>query len=243
MFITFEGVEGSGKTTQAARLVERLRAEGFAARRTHEPGGTPLANAVRALLLHPERVLSALQDVELVPAPDAAAGTDTPDAMLPETELFLFSAARAQHVARIRDWMKAGEQVVCDRFADATLAYQGYGRGLDLGVIREVERIATGGLQPDLTLLLDLLPEEGQRRKQPALVRSTGQLSLFDAEAGGEWNRLDQEKLRFHRQVRKGYLALAEAEPQRWAVLNAKLSPDELAALIWAEVAPRLSRA
>jgi dTMP kinase len=243
MFITFEGIEGSGKTTQAARLVERLRAEGFATQRTHEPGGTPLADAVRALLLHPEQVLRALEDTAILPARELLDVAASPEEMLPETELFLFSAARAQHVARIRAWLVAGEQVVCDRFADATLAYQGYGRGLDLDTIRVLERVATHGLRPDVTFLLNLPAEESQRRKYPALVRSTGQLSLFDPDAGGEWNRLDKEQLRFHKRVHKGYLALAEAEPARWTVLDATAPPDELAERIWAEVARRLKAA
>jgi dTMP kinase len=258
MFITLEGIEGSGKTTQAARLVERLCAEGFAARRTREPGGTPLADAMRALLLHPEPALHALEAEELVPPRETSEDAAGPETVLPETELFLLSAARVQHVVRIRAWLEAGEHVVCDRFADATLAYQGYGRGLDLDMIRAVGRVATGGLTPDLTLLLDLPAEEGQRRKHPALLRSLGQLNLFESGAraekgprhrereqaqGGEWNRLDQEALPFHERVRDGYLALAAAEPERWVVLDAGLLPDALAERIWAAVAPRLRRA
>jgi dTMP kinase len=256
MFITLEGIEGSGKTTQAARLVERLHAEGFPARRTREPGGTPLADAMRALLLRPEPVLRALADAELVPARDASEEAASPESVLPETELFLLSAARAQHVARIHAWLEAGEHVVCDRFADATLAYQGYGRGLDLDMIRGVERVATGGLAPELTLLLDLPAEEGQRRKHPALVRSLNQLSLFapgtrvekgprrrerEQAKGGEWNRLDQEALPFHKCVREGYLALAAEEPKRWVVLDATQPPDALAEQVWQAVAARLT--
>lgn len=270
MFITFEGVEGSGKSTQVARLVARLRAAGRAARATREPGGTPLADAMRALLLHPEAAQRALAAADLVPGPtatlEAAAtapapatehATVEPEQVHPVTELFLLSAARVQHVARIRAWLAAGEVVVCDRFADATLAYQGYGRGLDLATIREVERLATGGLSPDLTILLDLPPSDGQRRKQPARARALGQLNLFDTGPapqpaqdqrkrppdgrGGEWNRLDEEALPFHQRVRDGYLALAGAEPERWAVLDAALSPDTLEAAVWAVVAPRLT--
>lgn len=259
MFISFEGVEGSGKSTQVARLVARLHAAGLAARPTREPGGTPLADAMRALLLHPDAVQRALTGAGLVPEPAAEAeGATEPEPVYPVTELFLLSAARVQHVARIRAWLTAGEVVVCDRFADATLAYQGYGRGLDLATIRDVERLATGGLRPDLTILLDLPAAEGQRRKQPALERSLGQLNLFDTGAapeperdrrrkrrtdtrGGEWNRLDQEALPFHERVRDGYLALAAAEPDRWVVLDASLAADALEEVVWTAVAPRLT--
>jgi dTMP kinase len=256
MFITLEGIEGSGKTTQAARLVERLHAEGRRARRTREPGGTPLADAARALLLFPDATERALEGAGLMAARDAADESAPAETVLPLTELFLLCAARVQHVAFIRAWLDAGEVVVSDRFADATLAYQGYGRGLDLTVIESVSRLATGGLRPDVTLLLDLPADEGQRRKHPAMVRSLGQLNLFDPAApaepgprnkagqgarGGEWNRLDQEALPFHERVREGYLALARAEPERWVVLDATLPPDALAAAIWSAVAPRLS--
>jgi dTMP kinase len=266
MFITFEGVEGSGKSTQVARLAAHLRAAGRAARATREPGGTPLADAMRVLLLHPDAAQRALAAADLIPGPAApleaaapaldaapvpvpatelATVEPEPEPVYPVTELFLLSAARVQHVARIRAWLAAGEVVVCDRFADATLAYQGYGRGLDLATVRDVERLATGGLAPDLTLLLDLPPSEGQRRKQPARARSLGQLQLFDTSAasapGSEWNRLDEEALPFHQRVRDGYLALAAAEPDRWAVLDAALPPDALEAAVWAVVAPRLT--
>lgn len=226
MFITLEGIEGSGKSTQAARLVERLRAAGHAARQTREPGDTPLADALRALLLLPDAALEALAASNLVPGADAA---DPAEAMLPMTELFVLSAARAQHVARMRGWLAAGEVVVCDRFADATRAYQGYGRGLDLASIAAVERLATGGLHPDLTLLFDLPAEEGQQRKRVART------------SGGAWDRLDAEELAFHDRVRAGYLALASAEPARWVVLDARQPPDALADAVWAAVSARLS--
>ena len=229
MFITLEGVEGSGKSTQAARLAERLRAAGRAVRLTREPGGTALAGALRALLLHPEAAVAALAAAQLIASADAASA-QAGEAMLPETELFILAAARAQHVARMRLWLAAGEVVVCDRFADATRAYQGYGRGLDQASITAVERLATGGLHPDLTLLCDLPAEEGQRRKSAAQA------------AGGEWNRLDAEALAFHDRVRAGYLALAAADPTRWEVLDARQAPDALAEAVWATVAARLAR-
>lgn len=223
MFITLEGGEGSGKTTQAALLVARLRAAGHAARQTREPGGTPLGTAVRALLLHPEESLRAL----------AAAGLAAPDGpaeeMLPVTEVLLLSADRAQHVARMREWLATGEVVVCDRYADATRVYQGAARGLDAGAIAQAEALATGGLKPDLSLLFDVPVAEGQRRRQEAHA------------AGGEWNRLDRETLEFHERVRAGYLALAAAEPGRWEVLDATLPVEALAERVWSVVSKRLA--
>jgi dTMP kinase len=223
MFITLEGGEGAGKSTQAALLAERLRAAGHATQLTREPGGTPLAGAVRALLLHPDASLAALAAAGL------ATGDEPPEPMLPITEVLLLSAARAQHVARIREWLAAGEVVVCDRYADATRAYQGAARGLDPELIATAERMATGGLTPNLTLLFDLPAAEGQRRRQNA--RS----------AGGEWNRLDNEAMAFHERVRAGYLALATAEPERWVTLDATLPPDALAERVWSAVSERLN--
>lgn len=222
MFITLEGGEGAGKTTQAALLMERLRAAGHPARQTREPGGTPLGTAIRALLLHPEESLRALREAGLA-VPDRPA-----EEILPLTEVLLLSADRAQHVARIREWLAAGEWVVCDRYADATRAYQGAARGVDMAVIARAEAMATGGLRPDLTLLFDLPAEQGQRRRQRARA------------AGGEWNRLDREVLAFHEQVRQGYLDLAAAEPGRWVVLDATLPVEALAERVWAAVSERL---
>jgi dTMP kinase len=222
LFITLEGGEGAGKTMQAALLAERLRAAGYRVRQTREPGGTPLADAIRALLLHPEAAVDALVAARLVPAGEPA------EPLLPVTELLLLSAARAQHVARIRSWLAAGEIVLCDRYADATRAYQGAGRGLDAALILTAEQLATGGLRPNLTLLFDLPVAEGQRRRQRAHAE------------GGELNRLDRETVAFHERVRAGYLALAAEEPARWIVLDATLAPDTLAERVWAAVAPRL---
>src|SRR5262245_32869240 len=205
MFITFEGGEGAGKSTQAARLVERLRAEGYTPRLTREPGGTALADAVRAVLLHPDDSLRALSADGLVPSDQTA------EPVLPVTEVLLLSAARAQHVARIREWLDAGDVVVCDRYADATRAYQGGGRGFDTSLITTAERIATGGLKPDLTLLFDLPVEVGLRRKHAAASRP-------DASAGPAWNRLDAESSAFHERVREAYLAMAAEEPERWVI-------------------------
>ncbi len=232
MFVTLEGGEGAGKSTQAARLVERLREEGYAARLTREPGGTPLADGVRALLLHPDETLQALAAVGLCPP-------QTPEPMLPVAEVLLLSAARVQHTARIRDWLADGDIVVCDRYADATRAYQGGGRGLDLSVIAAAEALATGGLRPDLTLLFDLPVEVGQERKRAAA-------NAPDASVGRppslEWNRLDAESAAFHDRVRRAYLDLAAQEPDRWVVLDARLPPDVQANEVWTIVSAALAR-
>lgn len=222
MFLTLEGIEGAGKSTQAARLAEGLRDSGRSVWLTREPGGTPLAGAIRALLLHPEASRAALANAGLAP------GDMSAEAMLPLTEALLLSAARAQHVPAIREHLAAGEIVVCDRYTDATRAYQGTARGFDMQTIIALEDIATAGLRPDLTLLLDMPPETAQARKIRAATN------------GGEWNRLDAEDLAFHQQVRAGYLALAAAEPRRILVLDATQSPDALAGIIWEAVQARL---
>jgi len=238
MFITFEGGEGAGKSTQAARLAERLRAAGHATRLTREPGGTPLANAFRALLLTPDESIAALTaagllppgpDRDVEPANPLGAAAPAAEPMLPLTEALLLSAARAQHVARIRAWLAEGAIVISDRYADATLAYQGDGRGYDKPTLRTLTKMATGGLRPDLTLLLDLPVAEGRARK------------LRGHATGGDWNRLDQEAAAFHERVRAGYLALAAAEPDRWVILDATLPLNALAEQVWATVAARLT--
>jgi dTMP kinase len=252
MFITFEGIEGAGKSSQAVRLADRLIANNFKPRLTHEPGGTPYAGAIRALLLYPETSLKALAHERLVPA------DENPEPVLPLTEVFLLSAARAQHVDQIRRWMAEGYVVISDRYADATYAYQGRGRGVDVEIISTVEQIATGGLKPDLTVLLDLPVEVGQRRKQRFFRSSLDQPALFDVPADapddkksrrksqaqepapGEWNRLDAETFAFHERVRAGYLELAAAEPQRWVVLDADQPSDALAEPVWQAVRERL---
>lgn len=175
VFITFEGVEGAGKTTQLERLGRALRRRGYRVERTAEPDGTPLGLGIRRLFERP--------------------GV----APLPLAEVFLFMAARTQHVSeRIRPWLRRGAVVLCDRYTDATMAYQGYGRGLDRELIRELNLRATGGVLPDLTLLLDLDPAEGLRR-----IRAR-RLDHFERAA-----------LAFHRRVRRGYLAIQRAEPGR----------------------------
>jgi dTMP kinase len=202
LFITFEGGEGSGKSTQIERLAARLTARGVAAVRTREPGGTPLGEGVRDLLLDPARRPSAM------------------------TEALLLESARAELVATvIRPALAAGSVVLCDRYDDSTLAYQGGGRGLDDVTLRALNRAATGGLVPALTLLFDLDPVLGLERR---------------TRAPGPTNRLDREPLEFHVRVRRRYLELAAAEPGRWRVIDASADPDGLETALWAEIEPRL---
>jgi dTMP kinase len=195
VFITFEGPEGSGKSTQIGLLADRLRADGHDVLTTREPGGTPIGDQVRTVL----------HDVSNT-------------AMVAEAEILLYAASRAQHVNQlIRPALARGAIVLSDRYADSTTAYQGYGRGLDLVALRQITAFATGGLTPHLTIYLDCPVEEGLNRKQLALALGEG-----------EWNRLDQETVAFHRRVRQGYLALVAAEPARWLVLDACRSIEEL---------------
>jgi len=196
MLITFEGVEGSGKTTQLTRLGRWLERQGSRVERTAEPDGTALGLAIRRLFERPR----------LRPAPLG--------------ELFLFLAARQQHVSeRIRPWLEQGRIVLCDRYVDATIAYQGYGRGLDVDLIRELNVHATGGILPDLTLLFDLEPAEGLRR--------IGRRRL---------DRFEREALAFHRRVRRGYVELHRAEPKRVRLIRAARPPAVVAAEVQALV-------
>ena len=192
IFITLEGGEGSGKSTQAARLAQALRAEGHAVLLTREPGGTPAAELLRTVLLK-----------------------NNSESLAAETEAFVILAARRQHVDHvIAPALQQGAIVICDRFIDSTLAYQGYARGLDLKTLRTMNRWATGGLAPDLTLLFDLPVATGLRRRQ--------------RDAAGQ-NRLDQETKRFHENVRSGFLELARKEPRRIKPVNAARTPDRIA--------------
>ena len=189
MFITLEGPDGSGKSTQVQPLAEYLRQEGYTVFTTREPGGTTISDQVREVLMRLDN-----------------------RSMYPRTETLLFCAARAQLVEEvIRPRLQRGEIILCDRYADSTLAYQGYGHGVDRDVIRSLLAFATGGLKPDLTLLLDVDAETGLRRRQ------TG---------GGEWNRLDAYQLEFHRRVRDGYRELASLEPERWVIVDAEQTPE-----------------
>lgn len=202
-FITFEGVEGSGKTTQIERLAERLRQAGRAVVTTREPGGTPIGDRIRAVVLD-------RQNVEIHP----------------RTEALLMCAARAQLVHEvIRPALARGDVVICDRYSDSTFAYQGYARGQNLATLRTLNHFATGGLAPDLTLLLDLPAEEGLERR------------FGSDDAAAPTNRMDRLDLAFHRRVAAGYHDLAQAEPNRWHAVDATLGVDDVAAAIWDIVA------
>jgi dTMP kinase len=204
VFVTFEGIEGAGKSTQVARLRDRLAAEGRDVLTTREPGGTPLGAALRPLVLHA--------------APGGAA---------PLAEAFLMLADRAEHVARVvRPALAAGRIVLCDRHADATIAYQGGGSGLDRAQLAAWNRAATGGLVPDLTVLLDLPPEEAIRR--------------LAARGGTARDRFESEPAAFFDRVGATYRELAAAEPARWLVLDARRPVEEVAERIAAEIAERL---
>jgi len=202
-FITFEGPDGSGKTTQIQRLYDTLRREGYRALWVREPGGTEIGDQIRAVL------------------------HDTRNAgMLPNAELLLYSASRAQLVGQtIRPALEAGVTVLCDRYAESTLAYQGYGRGLDLQALKTITDLTTGRLRPDLILYLDIDAEEGLRRRQSSSQTGTG-----------EWNRMDQQELEFYHRVRAGYLQMAAEEPHRWFILDATRSIADLQASIQARV-------
>jgi dTMP kinase len=190
-FVTFEGIEGSGKTTQVHLLSEHLKGKGVPHRVTREPGGTPLADEIRSLLL-----------------------SSREEPVFPETELLLYEAARAQHVrGLILPELAAGRAVLCDRFFDATAAYQGYSRGIDAPRIDWLNGFATGGLSPDLTFLLDISPEDG-------FLRVRGRGMLLD--------RMEVESLEFHRKVREGYLRLHDGDPRRILRIDASLPADNV---------------
>ena len=200
IFITFEGIEGSGKTTQLARLAKRLRESGYRVVETREPGGTPLAEKIRSVMLD-------------LPGTTGRTGQWTAaEAMSAACEAALVFAARSQHVTYlIVPALKQGAIVLCDRFLDSTLAYQGYGRGLNLRTLRDMNRLVTGGLVPDLTLVFDLPVSQGLARRRAH---------------AGEQNRLDRETRSFHARVRRGFLDLAAKNPQRITVIDARRSPD-----------------
>ncbi|HKA24214.1 MAG TPA: dTMP kinase [Candidatus Eisenbacteria bacterium] len=205
LFVTFEGIEGTGKSTQVALAAERLSRRGMATLVTREPGGTPLGESLRALLLARRE-----------------AGSD------PLVETLLMVADRAEHVrAVIRPGLAQGKVVLCDRHADATVAYQGGGSGVDLQKIAEWNRLATGGLVPDLTVLLDLPPAH-------AVERLEARAKALD--------RFESEPVSFFERVRRTYLDLAAASPQRWLVLAAESPSEELAERIEAEILRRLPR-
>jgi len=204
LFVTFEGPEGGGKTTQMRRLAVCVREQGYDVLTTREPGGTPVGDRVRAILLDPLHT-----------------------EMQPQAEFLLFSAARAQHVAQvIRPHLLQGGVVLCDRYSDASLAYQGYGYQLDLDAVRAITRFATGGLVPDLTFCLDVPVDTGLRRKTRG--------------AGDAWNRMEQKEVEYHERVRAGYLTMAAHEPARWVVIDATRTVDEIQAALCALLIERL---
>ncbi len=199
LFVTFEGPDGSGKTTQIKLLAGHLQALGHDVLVTREPGGTSIGDQIRV-------VLHDVKNAE----------------MACETEFLLYSASRAQLVRQVvKPHLARGGVVLCDRFADSSMAYQGYGRELDLAAVRLITQFATEGLVPDLTVYLDLPVEVGIERKQVA-----------HAAQAGEWNRLDQQSVDFHRRVRRGYLQMAQADPGRWLVIDAAQSIDDTQAVI-----------
>lgn len=195
-FLVFEGIEGSGKTTQAVKLCARLKDESRRYVLTNEPGGTPLGNRIRSILLDPlEEGMDGL------------------------TELMLYSASRRQHVVEIiKPSLERQVPVVCDRFTDSTLAYQGFGRGLSLDRLRTLNEWVTNGLVPDLTVIFDIGVDEGLRRARER--NAAGDMM-------GE-SRLEAEDLAFHRRVREGYLAMAEENRDRYAVVDAEGSVDQV---------------
>ncbi len=208
MFITFEGMDGSGKTTQLQHLAAALRENGYHVITTREPGGTPLGDRVRSLLL------------------DKA---DDPAPMDRRAELLLFCASRAQLVHEvIRPHLAQGGIVLCDRYIDSSLAYQGFGLGIDLDVLQTLLEFATGGLLPDLTLYLDISPEEGLRRRAAA--------SLF----GEEFNRIDDLELDFHHRVYEGYQWIQTQAGDRWHPIDARQTPEQIQPQVLQAVQTRL---
>ena len=200
LFITFEGGEGCGKSTQSRLLLKKLEQQNIPVVLTHEPGGTALGNELR-------KTLKRKRD----------------SSISPQAELFLFAASRAQLVTElIRPALEEGKVVICDRFTHSTMVYQGYGRGLDFTAIKMVNNMATRYLNPDLIVLLDILPEQGLARKQ----------SLKD--------RFELEDLSFHHRVREGYLKMAAAEPDCWLLIDASLPEGKIAEIIWDRVSTLL---
>jgi len=200
LFITFEGGEGCGKSTQSRLLLKKLEQQNIPVVLTHEPGGTSLGAEIRELLKGKRRF-----------------------SISPQAELFLFATSRVQLLAElIRPALEETKVVICDRFTDSTLVYQGYGRGLDLTTVETINNMATENLKPDLTILLDMSSEQGLARKQ----------SLKD--------RFELEDLSFHHRVREGYLKLAAAEPHRWLLIDASLPEKKIAEIIWDRVSKLL---
>ncbi|MCK4666995.1 dTMP kinase [Candidatus Dependentiae bacterium] len=201
LFITFEGPEGCGKTTQISILAEYLKAHGIQYHISREPGGTDISNQIREILLNPKN-----------------------KAMVSRTELLLYAADRAQHTEEvIKPQLQQGVVVISDRYFDSTTAYQGYGRGLDLDFVKQLNEIATGSLKPDLTILIDLEPEIGLRR-----ALKTSKKNGY-SEKG---DRLEQEDLEFHKKVLEGYREIAKADTSRFLVINGEDTPENIKKII-----------
>ncbi len=214
IFVVFEGGEGSGKTTQCEALRRRACSAGLAVTSVREPGGTSTAERVRQIIIHGDRIE-------------------------PLAELFLFSAARASLMASVvRPALERGETVISDRYAYSTLAYQGYGRRIDLETVRHFNAVATQGLVPELVILLDLPPECGlQRLSRPSVNQQLGlDLSPESERPTGPLDSIEQERREFHRRVREGYLELARSDPERWLVLDASAPAAKLSDLVWDRV-------
>ena len=195
LFITFEGPEGAGKSTQVAKLLEFLTQKGYSVVATREPGGTALAEKIR----------------------EVVKGHDGSEKMHDRTELLLMEAARSQHVQElILPRLEAGVSVICDRFSDSTLAYQGGARGLDMKDIAFLNSFASVGIAPDVTFLLDLSPEDGFARTRKR------------SETAGQFDRFEAEKIDFHRSVRRSFLSLAAAEPERIKIIDASRDPQSI---------------
>lgn len=204
MFVTLEGIEGSGKSTLVKLLREKLDSYGIPSLCTREPGGCPLGQQIRPLLLNVTQCLE------------------------PRAELFLFLADRAQHVRElIRPALAEGKLVLCDRYADSTIAYQGSGRGMDVDILQQLNNFATDGLWPDLTFILDIAPEKGLAR-----ARGRNTAAGVDVEEG----RFEAETLEFHSKIRQGFLARAKEYPERFRILNAVLPPEILVEQAWKEI-------
>lgn len=215
LFITFEGTEGGGKSTQISILAERCRELGRVVRLLREPGGTPIGEEIRHTLKH----------------------SDASRAMTPEAELLLMNASRAQLVREVvRPALERGEIVLCDRFHDSTVAYQGYGRGLDLTLVREIIRFAVGDTQPDITFLLEISVEVSEQRRA---VRLAG-----NASEGTEIkrDRFEEEKREFFERVEEGYRCIAQADPARFKVVDASRDLQTVATSIWEIAKPLVSR-
>lgn len=202
LFITFEGGEGSGKSIQAKLLYQRLHKLAVPVLLTHEPGVTSLGKRI-------ERLLKWIQNVDISPI----------------AELLMFNVSRSQLVKEIiTDALQSGRTVICDRFYDSTTAYQGYGRGIDIQTVKTVNSVATGGLTPDLTVFLDMPPEEGFKRK-----------------VNDRPDRFETESMDFHKRVREGYMEMARAEPKRWLIVDGNQSREVIAGIIWKHVSKMIS--